>query len=719
MLMRPTNREGRTRSKGLIFLAVSLTTGGIDPVLAQELEGQEKEAGDQAVQTLEEITVVGEREEGGYRVEEATTATKTDTPIMETPASIQVVPEEVLEDQQVIRPRDALKNVSGVYSAGGNANTQDNFIIRGFQQSFIYQDGFRRNFKILPDTANLERIEVLKGPAAVLYGRIDPGGLINQVTKQPLTIPYYSLPPQFGSFDFYRTTVDATGPLAGENALLYRFNASYENTGSFRNFTDIERIFAAPVLTWNLTDRTRIRFNLEYLHSQRPFDRGVIGVDGRPLDVPQSRRFEDTFSEVKQEDIIAGFLWSHNFHPDWTLRHHFKYEFLDEDRLQGEPVALLGDNRTLTREVFEERSRFDTYFTAIELTGRVALGGMRHTLLIGADYYDSEKDGRSGFGDFPAIDIFNPVYGLPRPVIPLQPDLSTEEWYGIYFQDQIDLWEDFHLLVGARYDSAESSSTFGDFSGQDDAQEWSPRAGVVYRPLRWLALYANYAESFSAFDDFSRSFDGKSLDPETATQYEAGFKTEFWEGRLSSTLAFYNLTKKNIAAPDPDHPGFSLPIGEAESRGVEFDLSAELTPAWSVIASYAYTDAKITKDTAGKEGRRLGAPRHGGSFWTRYQFLQGPLDGLSLGAGVFAVGTRQGDLFGLADNTFQVPGYVRADLMAAYRWQIGKSTLTAQLNVENLFNREYIITAGGIDDPDLSLTPGPPRIILGSIRVEF
>jgi iron complex outermembrane receptor protein len=138
-----------------------------------------------------------------------------------------------------------------------------------------------------------------------------------------------------------------------------------------------------------------------------------------------------------------------------------------------------------------------------------------------------------------------------------------------------------------------------------------------------------------------------------------------------------------------------------------------------VIASYAYTDAKITKDTAGKEGRRLGAPRHGGSFWTRYQFLQGPLDGLSLGAGVFVVGKRQGDLFGLADNTFQVPGYVRADLLATYRWQIGKTALTAQLNVENLFNREYIIAAGGEDDPDLSLTPGPPRIILGSIRVEF
>lgn len=691
---------------GLIALLMPISAFGASP----EEEGARR---------LEEITVVGTEERESYQVEEATSATKSEAPIMEIPASIQAVPQEVLEDQQVIRPREAVKNVSGVYAAGGNGNTQDNFIIRGFRQHAVYQDGFRQNYTVLRETAHLERIEVLKGPASVLYGRIEPGGLINLVSKSPLSSPYYSLQQQIGSFDFYRTTLDATGPLGAGEALAYRLNLAYEDAGSFRDFAERDRLFAAPVLSWKIGDALNIRFDLEYLRSDLPFDRGLIAIDGRPSDLPIDRRFEEPFSRVEQDYLSAGFLWSYDFNPDWTLRHRFKAEFGEEDRLQVEPVALMDDRRSLSRSLFEEHSGIDIYFTALELTGKVHIGGMRHLLLLGVDYYRSDNEGRVGFADFTAIDIFNPVYGSPAPDIPLVTSLFDESWFGVYLQDQIDLRENLHLLGGVRYDSAESGFTFDTFSDEDSARRFSPRLGLVYRPRQWLSLYASYAESFAAFDDFTRTAAGNDFDPQTATQYEAGVKSELWEGRLFGSLAFYDLTKENIPAPDPDNPGFSLPIGEARSRGVELDVTGEITPAWSLIASYAYTDAEVTEDTGGQEGRRLGAPRHGGSLWTRYRFLQAPLRGLHLGAGVFAVGARTGDLFGFAGNDFNIPGYTRADAMVAYRWEMKTTAVTAQLNVENIFDREYIAAVGGSSDPAMSLTPGAPRTVVGSIRAEF
>ena len=247
------------------------------------------------VQTLPEVTVTGEQApETGYKADTATTATKTDTPIFDLPVSIQVVPREVLDDRQVILLQDALETVSGVvpFAIGGGAF--DSPRIRGFEAfRNVYRDGFRGHFSAnyIQSTAHLNRVEVLKGPASVLYGRMEPGGLINQVSKQPLAMPYYSLQQQFGSFDLYRTTLDAAGPLTEDQSLLYRVNFEYLDSGSFRDFVGAETVFVAPVLTWNLSDRTHITLNLQYQHSDRVTDRGLvaIGVPPRIAPIPFSR----------------------------------------------------------------------------------------------------------------------------------------------------------------------------------------------------------------------------------------------------------------------------------------------------------------------------------------------------------------------------------------------------------------------------------------------
>jgi len=239
---------------------------------------------------LPEITVTGSTAtDTGYRADTATTATKTDTPIFDLPVSIQVVPRELVDDRQVILLQDALETVSGVvpFATGGSAF--DSPRIRGFEAfRNIYRDGFRGRFfgNYIESTAHLERVDVLKGPASVLYGRMEPGGLINQVSKQPLAAPYYSLHQQFGSFDLYRTTLDAAGPLTEYQSLLYRVNFEYLDSGSFRDFVGAETVFVAPVLSWNLSDRTHITLNLQYQHSDRVMDRGLVAIGDPPRIAP-------------------------------------------------------------------------------------------------------------------------------------------------------------------------------------------------------------------------------------------------------------------------------------------------------------------------------------------------------------------------------------------------------------------------------------------------
>ena len=583
---------------------------------------------------LPEITVASPMEGDSphnmsYNRRNASTATKTDTLIMETPINIQVVPQQVMKDQQVTRIETALENVSGVFKA--QAESAESFTIRGFRTFDFYRNGVRNQSALTQagdrEVANLERIEVLKGPAAILYGRIEPGGMINLVTKQPLATSYHALQQQFGSFNQYRTTVDSTGPLTKDNTLLYRVNLAYENKGSFREFVENERVFIAPVVKWNISDRTQATFEMEYKRAEESTDFGIPAAGNRPVNIPRKRNLGEPFTFSKSDEFLGGVNWSHEFNDQWKIKHTFNTMHSKENDNVVIGSGLELDNRTFLRNFAGFRdNKAKTYMNVIDITGRFDTFGIQHTLLLGGDHYHFNNTALIiGNSSFPSIDIFKPIHsGTPA----RNPDEdfgfnTTERWFGLFLQDQIKLPYNVHLLAGLRYDNARLSST-GTFAGESSTnastdQAVKPRFGVLWHPLPEVSFYGNYVQNFGSSNVFFRDASGKSLAPELAEQFETGIKTEWLEGRLNATLAWFHLTKTNIAVPnaDPDLAlrGISATAGEARNSGIELDISGEVFPGWRIIGSYSYIDSEITKQTDGTEGNRLfGVPKHAAAY---------------------------------------------------------------------------------------------------------
>jgi len=690
-----------------------------------------------------------------YTIHNSSTATKTDTPIIETPVSIQVVPKAVMSDQKTTTIKDALENVSSVrpQSSLGRSNA---FIVRGFRNGRIYRNGLvalglsvgeESNF----DSANLERIEVLKGPAAVLFGRIEPGGLINLVTKKPRDESYYSLEQRFGSYDFYRTEWDATDAVTEDKSLSYRFTGAYQNNRSFRDFNFNDRVLVNPSLTWRPGDATEISLEVEALHEDYQVDRGLFAIGDRPAPIPVSRSFIDPNDPVDTNSRVnLGFNLTHAFNADWTLRNRFLATFVDDNNISVKPanaftVAQFLDpsagNRTYLRNIFSQAASSETYTTNLDLTGNLELWGTRHQTLMGFDYLRSTGTYLTQ-GNYQApvpgleIDIYNPVYGIdpsfyaqalstPFP-IGRNHSYFRDDWYGVYFQDHITLWDRLHILGGGRYEWATTSRGRGDsFEAAEAALPtrkdtgFSPRVGILYQPWPWASVYGNWTTSFGANNGLTST--GATIDPERGEQFEAGLKTEFFDQRLITTLAYYHLTKENILTRDFNSPDpFAMAaIGKARSQGIEFDLNGRITDEFSLIGNYAFTDARITKDYSGLQGNRLNnVPEHSGSLWLKYDIRHyRPLNGWQFGVGVFAAGQRQGD----NDNTFALPGYVRLDAYTGYSYKLRDSRLTVQFNLRNLLDKTYYESTDPFINapPRVGIYPGAPLTAIGSVRLEF
>ncbi|MCB5183913.1 TonB-dependent receptor [Methylobacillus gramineus] len=649
----------------------------------------------------------------GYLVKSSRTATKTDTALMEVPSSIQIVTRDVLDERQTIRLQQGLEMVSGIIPSYNGGNTIQQYYARGFLSSIVLRDGYRGRSlgSFLQGTAHIERIEVLKGPASVLYGRGEPGGIINQVSKQPLSTPYHAIKQQFGSNDLYRTTLDSTGPLNEDQSVLYRINAAYENSDSFRDFIDSEGSYFAPVLTWKISDSTHINFNLQYEKTKQELDRGVVAIGQRPASVPISTNLATPFAGQSNESTQAGITWSHDFTPGWTLRHQFVSEQTNRHAIQVNPSGTLNsDRRTMSRTYFEQKENFRANFNALELEGKFKTGSLAHKTLIGADYYSASNHAPFAFTAFPAVDVFNPSYNLAKPNAAFRHNSAKNDWHGIYIQDQIQLSSRVHVLFGGRYDQAKTVSESSTARTKTDDEGFSPRTGIVFALTPALSVYGSYTESFGAANS-GTSFNSKAFKPETAQQYETGFKSELLDGRVAANLALYHLTKQNVLTADSINTGFNVQSGEARSRGVEIDITGHISPHLSLIANYAYTDATLTRDNNGNQGNQLsGTPKHAASLWGKYK-LTGTLDGLSLGGGIVAQGQRQGD----NANSFMLPGFMRTDLYLSYQWKTSQHRITTQLNTENLLDKEYFNASSTRGE----IHPGYPRRIIGSIGIEF
>lgn len=676
---------------------------------------------------LPEILVTG-RQEDGYNIPEATTATRTNTPIRDVPQSIQVVPQQVLEDRQVTRLEEALRNVSGVFSGNNFGGTIDNFNIRGFADSTTLRDGFKDSFTesglILRDPANIEQVEVLKGPASVLYGNVEPGGVVNVVTKKPLADPFYNANLSIGTYSFYRPSIDLSGPLTPDKELLYRLNLAYENAGSFRDFVSSERVFVAPVLGWQIGEQTNLSINTSYLYDRRTFDRGIVAIGDGVADIGRDRFLGEPGDFRQSEQTNIGYNLEHRFNDNLKIRNAFQYLQNNETVKNTNALELDEETGELSRDYFDNANAFKIYAMQTELTNKFNTGSVEHQLLVGFDLQRSRLEGFFKTPDdafdasiedrfTPSINIYNPIYNQrPRParseLIFLRDDKTTVNLLGIFLQDQIAITDNLKFLISGRFDSVtqEVDDKLNESETSQSSDAFSPRIGIVYQPIEPVSVYASYSRSFAPNSGIRAN--GSLLESTRGTQYEVGVRTQLNE-RFTATLAAYQITKTNIATTDPIEEAFSIAIGEQRSRGIELDISGQILPGLNVIAAYSNTNAEISESNDFPVGNKIpNVPRNQASLWTTYELQAGDLQGLGFGLGFYHVDTRQGDL----DNSFELPSYFRTDAAIFYRqdnWRAG-------INIQNLFDVGYLATS---EIGRNTVIPGTPLTVVGSFSIEF
>jgi iron complex outermembrane receptor protein len=688
--------------------------------------------------------------------------TKVNTPVMETPVTTRMVTRQMLEDQQAVTIDQALKNVSGVAFAGGgdaavgNAFTQ--IYLRGFPTQSYFRDGFRvdsfgLNFAGASgiQMANVESIEVLKGPAAILYGAVEPGGIINLNTKQPLDRPAFSVQQQFGSYAAFRTVVDATGPVTPSKDVLARFIMSYENDGSYRALDYNRNIMINPVVRWNIDPNTWVRASAQFQRNSFNQDMYFTPYFGMYNALWLGRSFNwGPASPYNQQQNFTEFTWHHDFNKDWSIQQTAFMQLLRNDWANIGGFGFIADcltpgstscfsfppsnNVTLNWGAFPSDNRQAEYATNVDLVGHFNTSEyLSHTLLSGVDYYRYNFRGQNlNALNFSSTTLF----GAPQPSTPASvfyPFKATEQYadnLGVYLQDQIKLPYGVTVLGGARYqyinsrtgasDNAKFCGPFSDnaFAGllipcnfdtitnraQFINQRVTPRVGLLWRPLEWVSLYGNYAESYSP--NYNGKLDLNTNDPtppSAGTQVEGGVKLSLFDGRLQATTAYYHLVKTNIPIGIPNDITHVMVIGEGRSQGPELDIQGELLPGWNVNLAYANTDAITTKTNPTALGvPTVGAPipfvpRNVGSLSTSYEFRTGALKGLKVGGRYDYTGYLPLS-HSANDGTYiygqSTPGYGLVGVFGAYEFNLDRFKVTAQLNVSNLFDRTYFVTGG-------------------------
>jgi iron complex outermembrane receptor protein len=676
------------------------------------------EAGTAAEDDAIQVVVTGEQNEG-YNPSSASTATRTDTPLRDIPQSIQVVSQQIIQEQQANNIVEVLQNVSGVIQTSPNYSQFPTFTIRGFEASDFagnfLRDGLRDTSGRYGSFANVERIEVLRGPASVLFGGGNPGGTINIITKQPLREPFYSVEATIGSYNLYRGAADLSGPLNDSRTILYRLNASYENAGTFIDFINRENLSIASTLNFAIGDNTTLTLGAEYDTVEQALPNGLPAIGtvlpNRNGEIPRNRNIGEPNSEYSPEIARVGLNLEHQFDENWSLQSAFRFShFYNRNRNSYFIRGLEPDQRTIQRGVIPfADDRYRNYALSTNILGGFSTGSIQHQFLVGFDLNRFDQylvafQVREGA----PLDLFDPVYNSDRFSLLFEGNSATiTDSLGIYLQDQISLTDNLLLLLGGRLDFFGQTTT-DRLNGSEQEQSgnaFSPRLGVVYRLIPAISLYASYSRSFTP--TIGRSITGDQFRPERGTQYEIGVKADV-NSRLSATLALYDLTRSNVLTADPINPGFSIQSGVQSSRGVELNLSGEVLPGWNIFAGYAYTDARVTEDNTVPVGNRLNnAPEHSFSLWTSYELQEGDLQGLGFGLGLFYVSDRQGDLA----NSFTLPSYIRTDAAIFYR----HGQFRASLNIRNLFDLDYFDSAFS----DTTVAPGEPFTIQGTLSWRF
>ncbi|PNG13439.1 TonB-dependent siderophore receptor [Stutzerimonas stutzeri] len=675
---------------------------------------------------LDDVFVMADQDGEGvrrYQARRSGSATKTDTPLDEVPQAVSVIPATVLDDLRSPRIEKALDYAGGVARQNDFGGlTMYEYSIRGLTTSEFYKDGFsvNRGYMNPQDPSNVQRIDVLKGPASSLYGRGDPGGTINIVSKRPQNDRFARLDLSAGRWDRYRSSLDVNTLLDDEGTMLYRMNLAVEDNKSFRDYRSSERQFFAPAFSWELSPQTRLLVQAEVIRSSQVFDRGVVAPNDHLGSVSRSDFFgEPGDGEIDNNNESLQAEIEHDLNASWTVRLASHYK---QGRLNGgatEASFLADDARTLNREYRYRDFDWQDSITQLELRGLVYTGDIEHNLLIGTEYERYAKDERlMRTRPISTIDIPEPVYGQPRPLFSVGPGGRSTDRHelvhsrSLNLQDQMRLSEKLFGVIGARYDHYEhrlDNEVTGTRTEQTH-EKITPRIGALYQLTPEVGVFANASQSFKPNTGAPRPGTGTSFDPEEGVGYEAGFKFDLLDSRLGMTVAAFYLTKENVLTADPADSTYQIAAGEVRSRGIDLQLTGQLTDEVRVIGAYAYVDAEVTKDNTLVSGSRLlNVPEHSGSLLGVYEFLDGGLKGLELGGGVNYVGDRSGNV---ADSGFELPGYTTVDLLARYK---ATQDLTLGVNLNNAFDRTYYERSYS----NVWVMPGEPRNLSLSLSLNL
>jgi catecholate siderophore receptor len=678
------------------------------------------QVGDAAEPAMPTVTVTGTAEGDGYNAVKSSSATKTDAPLRDIPQTVNVIPQALLRDQGARSLQDALKNVPGIGMSTGDGQ-RDQVTIRGFSaiaDQFI--DGMRDDALYFRDLSNIEQLEVVKGPAAVLYGRGSSGGLINRVTKKPgIDISEVTL--QAGSWQQKRGEFDL-GRNLNDSGVAFRVTGAVEDADSYRDQQFLERQALAPSVQFKLGAATTLLVQAEYLHDKRVTDFGIPSYQGRAVNVAPGTYYgaanakDNDFSESRVKAL--GFVLEHSINDQLKLRNAFRYfdATLNRNNTLVASVNEIAKTASLTRgNVLRDE---DGYFNQTELVQKATLGGMQHQLLYGVEIGKQNKDQlvRSQ-ANVAMVSLFNPV----APVVlftaggaPTGNSLSVYNVRSVYLQDQVNLSEHWKALAGVRYDHFEQETrdrrpNQPKLSRTDG--NWSPRAGLVYQPDDKQSYYASFSKSYQpSGETFALAANNTDLAPEATENKELGAKLDLLGGRASITASVFRLQRDHIKTTDPVTNKL-IPMGTQRTDGVELTFAGNLGQGWQVSSGYSLLDAEMIASIAKDDGQPVQGkrptltPRQSANLW----FTKAFDSRFGAGAGVNYVGAR----FANPGNTVTLTGYATVDAMAYYR----AKALEVQLNLMNLLDRDYIVAGHG-SSKNLNL-PGAPRSAQLTVRYRF
>ena len=715
---------------------------------------------------LPTVDVMGRREQS-YKNSISFVGTKTATALKDVPQSINYVTKELILDQGAITVNDVVRNMSGV----NPYSFYNDFSIRGFRatgnrNSGNLVNGMRTQTSLWRQSslANIERVEVIKGPASALFGNAAPGGVINRVTKKPLDVARQSVTLTAGSFGTTRAYTDLTGPLNDKKTLLYRLNLGYENTDGFRDLQGLTSYIVAPSFTYRASEQTQLNIDMTYVNHQGKLDRGVaVFGDGSLFSRPISATQSAANDYLRENSVNLSFALSHRLAQGLLFNSTYLFSSYDEDLLEhsqdnafvkkadGKDNPSLVLMRVIQRQRHFRNNNFNNY-----LTWDVTTGAMKHKLLVGYDHFNTRllpgssyieaggyllKNGGTAktFNVKKSSDYLLDENKNPRTNVPAfdlnssagnryqdiskyiyeSKDVKPSDQYtnGVYLQEQLT-WHKLQVLLGARMEwFTDVTQNKNGSESKTHQHAFTPRVGLVYSVVPSTNVYATWIRGFEPQSVAVQSNPGSGgpFDPVESELWEIGAKGEYLNKRLSVTTALFSLRQKNTLynAGVSGQPDLMVPIGEELSRGVEFDVSGRILPYWSIMANYAFNVAEISKGPEGTKDlnlQRPGTPRHSANLWTKFIVPTGMLRNLGIGVGLNGVSERKGQV-GRRENVVAYPGYALLNLALYYKVQ----EVQIQVNLNNALNKQYYIS--GYDR--LRSFPGAPRNINLTINYRF